>query len=117
MMTDPPVELDEHRGGVGRRLIRSPAFPCRQGRNAFQRPKRPSRHRKYVANQKLGYDLSEPAGSGIKRRRQRIGRGIQHLACRRVSSPLWSYLACGLRMKFYSVIDIITYSRYIGAGE
>jgi hypothetical protein len=33
--------------------------------------------------------MAEPAGSGIKCRRQRIGRGIRPLACRRAPSPLW----------------------------
>jgi hypothetical protein len=52
------------RGAVG------PHLPALREKTLFGPRSAPSRHRKHYLDQQLGYDLAEPADSGIKRRRQ-----------------------------------------------
>src|SRR5438132_14231313 len=99
------------RGAVG------PHLPALRDKTLFSARSAPSRHRKDVVDQQLGYDLAEPGGSGIKRRRQRIGRGIRHSGSGRSAISPGVGSACDLLMKIYSTIDIITLVPYIGADE
>src|SRR5438876_1931404 len=90
------------RGAVGSHL------PALREKTLLNPRRAPSRHRKYYSDQQLEDDLTEPGGSGIKRHRQRNGRGIRNSASGRSGISPGVGSVCDFPMKSYSTIDIIT---------
>jgi hypothetical protein len=79
-----------------------------------------SQRQKHNADQRLGYDLADPASSGISGRKTRSAADRQgNWGHRFQTGPFrcGPHPAYELLMKTHSTIDIITHIRYISAGE